>query len=72
MAEQLCDRILIIRHGSLVFTGTLEELRKEYPDRSLEEIFLKINGELSEEEAKGPMESMESKADTAAGEETPE
>lgn len=72
VAEQLCDRILIIRHGSLVFTGTLEELRKEYPDRSLEEIFLKINGESPEKEAKGPMESMESEAGTAAGEETPE
>ena len=69
VAEQLCDRILIIRHGSLVFTGTLEELRKEYPDRSLEEIFLKINGESPEKEAKGPMAS---EAGTAAGEETPE
>lgn len=49
VAEQLCDRIIIIRHGSLVFTGTLDELRTEYPDMTLEQIFLQINGELQEE-----------------------
>lgn len=51
VAEQLCDRIIIIRHGSLVFTGTLDELRTEYPDMTLEQIFLQINGELQEETA---------------------
>ncbi len=51
VAEQLCDKIIIIRNGGLVFTGTLDELRQEYPDMSLESIFLKINGELPESSA---------------------
>lgn len=50
VAEQLCDKIIIIRKGGAVFTGTLEELRQEYPDMTLESIFLKINGELPEED----------------------
>lgn len=45
VAEKLCDRIIIIRHGQSVFQGTLEELSNQYPEASLEEIFLKINGE---------------------------
>lgn len=49
VAEQLCDKIIIIRQGSAVFTGTLDELRQEYPGMTLESIFLKINGELPEE-----------------------
>lgn len=49
VAEQLCDKIIIIRKGGAVFTGTLDELRQEYPGMTLESIFLKINGELPEE-----------------------
>lgn len=49
VAEQLCDKIIIIRQGGIVFNGTLEELRQEYPDMSLESIFLMINGELQQE-----------------------
>jgi ABC-2 type transport system ATP-binding protein len=49
VAEQLCDKIIIIREGRAVFTGTLEELQQEYPGMTLESIFLKINGELPEE-----------------------
>ena len=51
VAEQLCDKIIIIRKGQSVFTGTLEELRTEYPDMTLESIFLHINGEQTEEVA---------------------
>ncbi len=49
VAEQLCDKIIIIRQGSPVFTGTLDGLGQEYPNMTLETIFLKINGELPEE-----------------------
>lgn len=45
VAEQLCDKIIIIRQGRMVFYGTLEELRQAYPNMSLESIFLMINGE---------------------------
>ena len=44
VAEQLCDRIIIIRTGEIVFNGTLDELRQTYPGKSLEMIFLEING----------------------------
>ncbi|MDD6267839.1 MAG: ABC transporter ATP-binding protein [Clostridium sp.] len=48
VAEQLCDRIIIIRNGEVVFNGTLDELRQAYPGKSLEMIFLEINGEAEE------------------------
>ncbi|MBR4429989.1 MAG: ABC transporter ATP-binding protein [Clostridiales bacterium] len=42
VAEQLCDRILIINNGKIVTEGTLEFLRLNNPDMSLEEIFVKL------------------------------
>ncbi len=48
VAEQLCDRIIIIRKGEVVFNGTLDGLRQAYPGKSLEMIFLEINGEAEE------------------------
>lgn len=44
VAEQLCDRILMVREGALVFDGTLDQLQKKYPDHTLEEIFMIVNG----------------------------
>lgn len=51
VAEQLCDRIIIVRHGDMVFDGTLEDLKEKYKDMSLEAIFLKVNGEQQPQEA---------------------
>lgn len=45
VAEQLCNRIIIVRGGKIVFDGTLEHLRETYPNKTLEEIFLIVNGE---------------------------
>lgn len=61
VAEQLCDRIIIIRNGRSVFNGTLEELRAGYPDKSLESIFLIMNEELPEDgrELTDPVEKEE-------------
>ncbi len=42
VAEKLCDRIGILRHGKLIFVGTMEELKKEHSNLSLEEIYLEI------------------------------
>jgi ABC-2 type transport system ATP-binding protein len=42
VAEQLCDRILIINNGKIVTEGTLEFLRLNNPDMTLEEIFVKL------------------------------
>ena len=42
-AEKLCDQVAIINHGKIILTGTLEELKEQYPDKpSLESIFLEM------------------------------
>ena len=42
-AEKLCDNIVIIRLGEIMFEGDLETLKSKYPaDMSLEKIFLEI------------------------------
>lgn len=42
VAEKLCDKILLINQGKLRYAGTLEGLKEQYPDSSLEEIFIKV------------------------------
>lgn len=44
-AERMCDRIGIIHSGSLVTSGTSEELYKRYSVDNLEAVFLKAVGE---------------------------
>lgn len=63
VAEQLCDKIIIIRQGGSVFNGTLDELRQEYPGMSLESIFLTINGEMQNETEAFSVEGKEVKAE---------
>lgn len=58
VAEKLCDRIGIIKKGKLVFVGTMEELRQQHGDssvenQSLENIFLKL---ISDKENKDEIE----------------
>ena len=51
VAEKLCDQIVVIRHGQIIYDGTLETLQARYPaDTSLEEVFLQMNNEGSKEE----------------------
>jgi len=45
VAEHLCDRVGIIVNGHLQAVGSLEELRRG-TDASLEEVFLKLTGEV--------------------------
>lgn len=42
VAEKLCDKVVIINHGQIVYTGTLESLKSNYNQLSLEEIFLEL------------------------------
>lgn len=42
VAEELCDRIGILRHGRLIFVGTMDELRAAHPGDSLETIYLRL------------------------------
>lgn len=44
VAEQLCDRILIINNGKIIKEGTLDYLTLDNPGMSLEEIFVKLTG----------------------------
>jgi ABC-2 type transport system ATP-binding protein len=52
IAEGMCDRIAIIRGGKLIAHGTMAELRDQHAagDATLEELFLKLTGGLSERE----------------------
>jgi len=45
VAERLCDRVVILRAGRVVAAGTLEALRGERTDRSLEDVFLELGDE---------------------------
>ena len=43
VAEKLCDQVIIINHGKLLFVGTLDELKSRFPrEQSIENIFLEI------------------------------
>lgn len=42
VAEKLCDQIIIINRGKIIYTGTLNELKSQYNELSLEEIFLEV------------------------------
>ena len=42
VAERLCDRIGIINKGKLVYEGTMDQIKSNYPGLTLEEIFLEI------------------------------
>ena len=42
VAEKLCDRVVIITHGTVLFEGPLSELYDAYPNLDMEQIFLEI------------------------------
>lgn len=47
LVEELCTRILVIKEGREVVTGSLEEIRSSRPeleDRGLEDVFLAVTG----------------------------
>lgn len=48
MAEQLCDRLAILKKGELIFYGTIEELKSQHPEQSLETIYLGLAGRKEE------------------------
>jgi ABC-2 type transport system ATP-binding protein len=52
IAEAMCDRIAIVQGGKVAAQGTMEELRHQTSsgDATLEELFLKLTGGLSERE----------------------
>lgn len=58
VAEEVCDKIVIINHGNIIARGTLSELRTESgeDDGSLEQVFLRLTEESQEERAKAVAE----------------
>ncbi|WDC85508.1 hypothetical protein PL321_09675 [Caloramator sp. mosi_1] len=42
--EKLCDRVVIIHKGRLVYDGRIEDLRREYNGEDLEKVFLRLVG----------------------------
>jgi len=52
IAEAMCDRIAIMQDGKIAAAGTMEDLRAQTSsgDVSLEELFLKLTGGLSDRE----------------------
>lgn len=42
VAEQLCDRVGIMKDGKLIYVGDVEELLKIHPGKSLEEIYISM------------------------------
>ena len=50
VAEQVCDRIAILKKGHLIYCGSVEDLRKDHPDQSLESIYLSLAGRKEEGE----------------------
>ena len=45
VAEKLCDKIIVINKGKVIFYGTMDELTKRYPGLDFEQIFLEMTGE---------------------------
>ena len=50
VAEQLCDRIAILKKGKLIYVGSIEELKKSYPNKDLETIYLELAGRKAQED----------------------
>lgn len=44
VAEQICDRIAILKKGELIYFGTIAELKALHPDKPLESIYLGMAG----------------------------
>ena len=42
IAEKLCDDIAIINKGKILYYGTLDDLRKKYKKKDLDELFMEV------------------------------
>lgn len=42
--RRLCDRVVLIHHGKVYFTGTVDEMKSQTGEEDLEEAFLKLVG----------------------------
>ncbi len=44
-AEKLCDRIILLKNGNAYAYGTVEKIKKEHGNKSLNDIFLSVYGD---------------------------
>lgn len=44
VAEKLCDKVILINQGKIVYEGTLQNLQQMHEGKTLEEIFLLVTG----------------------------
>lgn len=49
-AQELCDEIVILRKGKILYNGTIEELQAQNENESLETIYLRIAGREAEQQ----------------------
>ncbi|WP_270364252.1 ABC transporter ATP-binding protein [Enterococcus malodoratus] len=43
-AQQLCDELAILKKGELIYNGSVDSLLQDYPNESLESVYLKMAG----------------------------
>lgn len=67
ITEKVCDSIGIFDHGTLIRKQTWGDFEREYPGRSMEEIFLHLTGDVREERVAGFLDGEK----TSAGEGAP-
>lgn len=48
VAEKVCDRIIVISHGKMQYSGTLAQLKEQYNDMDIEQIILEMTGDLKD------------------------
>lgn len=49
-AQQLCDELAILKQGELIYNGSVENLLQDYPNESLESVYLKMAGRKADED----------------------
>lgn len=50
IVEKICDRVAIISKGELLFVGTVEKLKKNRGDSTMEEVFLEVTKSEAEQD----------------------
>ena len=48
-AEDICNRIVLMKQGQVVADGTLKSILSRYKSKSLEEVFFKLAGDKGEQ-----------------------
>lgn len=58
-AQELCDEIVILRKGEILYNGTIEDLQAQNENESLETIYLRIAGREAQEKFEQSMTDSE-------------